>query len=398
MVAALTTEINQIQEENKRPGWSAWALQGGIATFLWLAVNEFGPKSNLQTIGIVFLFGSLLGDLLLSACQYLNRLGNSKRSQIRYQFLSDNPNASPAMLVFTIVRYTALLLVYNSLSFAFRVPSFTLYCVGVVALCVVIFPLRSARALALKKELPTKTEHWVTGIILLWCGFLIYRLFLMLLFSDTDIRISDYRLGILLVGILYLSSLLVSGEKEKPIANTLKEIRRELAFGKISSEEAAKEADVVLSGLTATAAIEHKLTELSSKFHGVILSYEKLIAECQAANSILKSFETMEDQLSSKWKEDARKVAILIDSCETQKTVSQQLLSAVYFKTKSTLQSIGNLHASNPVPKPESVAIWLDMKSKMGKMFELSNSSGPLLEDVKARYKAISSKNQPLDG
>jgi hypothetical protein len=177
MVAALTTEINQIQEENKRPGWSAWALQGGIATFLWLAVNEFGPKSNLQTIGIVFLFGSLLGDLLLSACQYLNRLGNSKRSQIRYQFLSDNPNASPAMLVFTIVRYTALLLVYNSLSFAFRVPSFTLYCVGVVALCVVIFPLRSARALALKKSFRPKPNIGLLGLFCCGVAFLFIAYF-----------------------------------------------------------------------------------------------------------------------------------------------------------------------------------------------------------------------------
>ena len=216
-----------------------WALQGGIATFLWLAVNEFGPKSNFQIVGIVFLFGSLLGDLLLSVCQYINRLGNSKRSQMRYQFLSDNPNASPAILVFTIVRYTALLFVYNSLGSTFRVPSFTWYCVGVVALCIIMFPLRSVRALALKNELPTKTEHWATGIALVWCCFLIYRLFLILPFPDTDFRISDYRLGMLLVGIFYLSWLLASGEKEKPVANTLKEIRRELAFGKISSEEAA---------------------------------------------------------------------------------------------------------------------------------------------------------------
>lgn len=65
MLAAIDYEIAQIEDEDKRPGWSKWALHGGIATLIWLALAELGPKSNLTIIGTTFLFGTYLATFVL---------------------------------------------------------------------------------------------------------------------------------------------------------------------------------------------------------------------------------------------------------------------------------------------------------------------------------------------
>jgi hypothetical protein len=200
----------------------------------------------------------------------------------------------------------------------------------------------------------------------------------------------NYHVGLLLTGIVYLFSLLVAGERERPIVNMLKDIRRELAFGRINIEEATREADVVLSGLTAVGAVEHKLIDLSQEFQGVIESYEKLVSDCGSASSLLTNLEADENSQSSLWKENARKVAILIDSCETKRQNCQQAHNIVFFKAKRALHSIENINKAQLVPKPELASKWAEVKSKLDKMFELSKKSTPLLEDIKSRYIAIS--------
>jgi hypothetical protein len=365
-------------------------LQGGIATFLWLALADFSPKSNLQTIGIVFLFGSFFGDFLLSVCQYFNRLSNPERKQLRYRFLSDDPNTTPALIIFTLVRYGGLLLIYLLLDSAFRVPTLAWYCGVVIAVYIIGLPIRLMNFLSLNKGVSTKNQHALIWLSIAWSGFIGYQLFEKLPFSDADYKVADFRVGFLLVGVVYLFWLLTTGEKERPIVNTLKEIRRELAFGRITVEEAAKGADIALSGLTTTAAIEHKLTGLSVELQNVTLCYEKLIAEYQAADLALKRLETDENTQESKWREDARNVVILIDSCETKRVAHQQLFNAAFLEIKSVFRSIDSINTTDLVPRPELAPKWQDIRVKMNKMCELANSCGPLLDDIKARYNAIS--------
>lgn len=390
LVAVLDSEIEQLEAENKRPGWSNWALQGGIATLLWLAMADFSPQSNRQTIAIVFLFGSLFGDFLLSVCGYFNGLNNPGRKQLRFRFPSDDPNTAPALLVLQLVRSSGLLLIYLWLDSAFQVPTLTWYCGIAIAFCIVGLLLRRIKSLSPHKGLSSKSVHSLTWLFIAWSGFLSYQLFEKLPFSDVNFRGADFRVGFLLVGVVYLFGLLTAGEKGTPIVNMLKGIRRDLAFGRMSVDEATKDADIALSGFTTTAAIEHNLTELTVELRNVTHRYEKLIADCRTAELALQRLEAEGNQEDSKWREDARKVAILIDSCETKRVEHQQLFNAAFFKTTSSLRSIGNLHATDLTPKPELASKWQDMRTKMEKMFELSKSSARLLEDIKARYTAIS--------
>src|ERR1035437_6337033 len=185
LVAALDSEIENIEDENKRPGWSSWALQGGIATFIWLALADFSPKSNLQTIGIVFLFGSFFGDFLLLVCQYFNRLSHPERKRLRYRFSSDKPDTAPALIIFALVRYSSLLLIYQLLSPVFYVPTLTLYCVATIALYAFLLICRLMKLL-FGGRLLCKSEHSVLWLIMVWSGFLSYRLFEKLPFSNAD--------------------------------------------------------------------------------------------------------------------------------------------------------------------------------------------------------------------
>jgi len=94
--------------------------------------------------------------------------------------------------------------------------------------------------------------------------------------------------------------------------------------------------------------------------------------------------------------EDARKIAILIDSCETRRAANQQLFNAAFYRTKSFLRSIEKFNATDPIPKPELTFTWQDMQTKMNKMLEISKTIADLLECIKARYAAISPTDNPF--
>jgi hypothetical protein len=111
---------------------------------------------------------------------------------------------------------------------------------------------------------------------------------------------------------------------------------------------------------------------------------------------MLKRLEQDANQQDSKWKEDARKVAILIDLCENLSCENQNLLNAVFFKAKLSLRIIKKFQTTDPVSKPELRSKWEDLEKKLNNMFEATKSSVTLCNDIKARYKLISPTDNPL--
>jgi hypothetical protein len=56
VIAAINQEISDIEAENKRNGWSRRTLLAALGSLTWLAIGEFNSHSNIETIGMVFLW------------------------------------------------------------------------------------------------------------------------------------------------------------------------------------------------------------------------------------------------------------------------------------------------------------------------------------------------------
>src|SRR5260370_28272671 len=55
MVKLLEFEIGHIRTEQSKPGWTKWALMGGLATTLWLLTLELEQK-KIRGRHVIFLF------------------------------------------------------------------------------------------------------------------------------------------------------------------------------------------------------------------------------------------------------------------------------------------------------------------------------------------------------
>jgi hypothetical protein len=77
----LDTEIEQVQDEMSRPGWTRWAILGGLATISWLILQEwekglinYDYVSALWLAGVVFFFASMsINSLINYDSVFVNR-------------------------------------------------------------------------------------------------------------------------------------------------------------------------------------------------------------------------------------------------------------------------------------------------------------------------------------
>jgi hypothetical protein len=48
LIDLINRETDQIESEQKRPGWTPWALLGALATLLWLLMKEMAREFNSE--------------------------------------------------------------------------------------------------------------------------------------------------------------------------------------------------------------------------------------------------------------------------------------------------------------------------------------------------------------
>jgi len=288
LLAAIDAEIERLEEDTKRPGWSMWALQGAIATTLWLALNDLGPKSNLRTVGIVFLFGSVVSDFVLALCDTLGRFGRVERKQPRYRFSNADPLLGPRVITFAFLRALVILLIYFWLGSTLKLPSLAWYYGVLLVMCLIGVPLLLIRRLTLEDPRSLRVAGIIASLQAVWAGYLSFALFEKLPLSVTEYNGSDFRVGFLLTTAAYLAWLIASEQQPRPVVTSMKDIRRELALGRMGVEDAARDVDHALHGLTTSAAAEHKLTNATERLRQAGFEFGNLLANLTSPKSSIQ--------------------------------------------------------------------------------------------------------------
>ena len=286
----LNAEIDRIRAEESRPGWTMWALLGGLATILWLMVAEL-EKNTIDLLNVLFLL--LLFSLVCDTLREIPLI----------------ISGSPALSVPLRVKFTRSIFQGRVHSLVALVRSITLIIVTAMirpfaSACYVVaayvFYVRLALAFAgrfllsflrVPSPAPQQDAEWtakVLRLLLLVPGIIaLFGLSSALLNQKVSPEVFEYRFSGLLVAATLTLLLLAQGQSRAPLLATLMHIRRSLTFGSIDLASAKRQAEVALLGMTVADAFQDDLRRLLLDLQQADVFLEAIEQRFQEIRSVL---------------------------------------------------------------------------------------------------------------
>jgi len=290
----LEFEIQRIQAENARPGWSRWALLGALAASAWLALGEVESRQvDLPKALLVALVVHLLYDLLVfGSCVLTGSQHATQSTGIRFRSTSFLGQGRVYMVA-NFARYAALLgiALVNPLVSAggptlavYAVPSFVMvFWVIILVLSFVHAPLPPP---------PTKLPMgsvaiYVTGLAVIVTAFAHLSGVLFATLSPADIP--SIRVGALIVVIGILACLLARETFQPALLTTLIDVRREFGLDEIDYATARRQTNLALKGMTISDIFQEQAKRILEQFREITKARESARSQIKALRSSLAS-------------------------------------------------------------------------------------------------------------
>jgi len=299
LIELINSEINLIAFEQKRPGWTAWALLAGLFTVFWLLINEMSPgRVNFYNVLFIFLFFSLLMETVLAAGSLFSIKANKEPTEPRF-YLSSSYSESRITILFQVIRLITLIYICVHLKFqVIRVSVISFYIIFIFLLFgYVLILILSYLKLPQPKFANLKIQLFTALIIfvLLFISTIGFTSTLIKIFGTLDSV--DFRIGALLTIMVYILNLLLRTPQNVPLLASLIEIRRDLFLDKIDVEFANRQIDIALAGLQVEDLLQENVRE--------ILSYQDIINSKLRQN--IRIIETIENLFPANLKDLQKK-------------------------------------------------------------------------------------------
>jgi hypothetical protein len=252
IIHLLDFEIDRLRSEARQPGWTKWALIGGVGTCGWLFLSELSDKAvSWPNVVVVFLVASIVWDMCQFLIAVLGISEEARSSETRVILSKTLLGRRRFSALFDLVRVCVLLSIgskvlpsgFVRLCFCLWYGTFAVTLLFGVFISFFEFPLPAGRA---KTNLPTI----VFGVVLFGCGLVsIFGIAQKLSVLERLPSVYEWRTAVLIFAIVTLVGFLVRTEGE-PLLHSLVVIRQDLGLGKINIESAKEQIDVALAGLT----------------------------------------------------------------------------------------------------------------------------------------------------
>ncbi|HWY29366.1 MAG TPA: hypothetical protein VNX46_01345, partial [Candidatus Acidoferrum sp.] len=283
LLSALDAQITFITAERRSAGWTRWAIWGALATLTWLGTDLFNhpelssPPTTLLALGIFVLW-----RLLEMVAAMFSPSTRASIAPNRFRVFAEVISAVRLELVVSVARYVLILFALVWFGFE-RVTLLWVYAVaallfngGVFAYGILplAFPTKH-KSRVIFENLPTFVAM---GVLL---GALI-QIAVELKHFSPGLNLAEVRLAIIFNAVAHLFNWLASDTSAAPLLEHLKQVRQDLAFGRISLDEATRHADVTLSGLKLTEALHPAVSAALTKageLQGLLSCLKELTVE-----------------------------------------------------------------------------------------------------------------------
>lgn len=343
-------EINKIESEASRAGWSFWILLASLASLGWVLLEELGKsKQDWKYSLLVFLICSLVFEVL-GNLRTLLLPGMVKPIPNRFFIASTVFGSSRILYLFALLRNIILVTIIFFVKdfiylYQLLLVLYVLYTLTVLLVLLASFldvPIRLT-----KNRSPTiLTGIVVTIINSMVVVYLLNDIFL----GKILINISEYKVGSIIFGVSFLVSNIITINQNVYQKEMLTNIRRDLLLGNIKLDEAKRQTEILLLGMQTSdflqddinAALEllQQLNNSSSESNKV---YTEIIENIKARDI----FSLQVDELFG-FLESAKKLRDHQDDLENMKRLSNELVMK-HEKIKRKLLLLRNVTSQDTV-------------------------------------------------
>lgn len=318
----LNVEIEQCQEEIKKPGWTNWAIMAGLATIIWLLILEF-EKQDYITDQIYLLF--LVFSFLLSIFHELYGVMKPKKFSKKEYFRPANDLLENNKIRFFISTAHTLILILLIVHFSTKpgkLPYYLALLELVGSLIFVIFSmismfvmtkitstnfyipqiegkinLPSIRQKRKKKSFRANTFLLVDDVLFIYLVICYSNLYLTTygLNVTTSVKISA-----LLIAILFLVKL-ITQTQDSPTLVSLQNVRRDLMFNNIDLEMAKQLAEITLLGATRSNIVQREFQDCLSTLRRIDSLLNQAKIENSTAAAMLVDSTSIAENASLPW-------------------------------------------------------------------------------------------------
>jgi hypothetical protein len=363
LITLLNEEINLIEKESSRPGWTSWALFGAFATLIWLLteyLENHVPNWKIVTIYIIcFYFTFDLSKFFKK--RFLDSI-HSNDDRVKY-FSNFFTESKSTIMISTLSYFFIGIYTYitsgemNYFQYIFTIIN----CSFAIFASIIIF-LLSKTSFAFPNNLhsvetisnKTVRKGSKTGLYLFFTILLITTYCWIVLAFNARYTVTNLKVSLLIFTCFFLLLLISSVKSVSSTLGNLIQLRRKLTFENLTNVEIENQLDLILRGVKTEEYYSLEASQLIAFVH----SFEKEIS--QATRKIV----TYENQ---RFKEGLKSEDIMISSLRD--SVKQHLFAAAKIK----FNHIDSLYKT------------LSRKVMFLKMYS-GKSGGEILAQIDAKY------------
>lgn len=297
ILAAIDYEVAAIEKEQASPGWTKWTFFAGFASLVWIAIAEASREQfTIVNSVLILLACSVLIDIAEYLISTLKPDCSRSSTANRFMLFSQHFSGSRLSIIATVLRLGFLIGAY---CFLHRSPlhyrsGWFIWFYSVLLAILIVGIFLSYVGFPVK---PRKSAHILVKCILhvlilvpLFTSF--YQAITKLFSIQASLTASDFRLGLICTIFLWLLPVCsMHVTQHQPLLDTLKSIRRDLAFDRIDSDSALRQADIALDGMRAEDYFQSDLQHLLERLDSASKAMRELQNRICEANSLLKEWE-----------------------------------------------------------------------------------------------------------
>jgi hypothetical protein len=306
----LQFEITQIRSEESQPGWTPWALLGGLATTLWLLVNELeNHVADIHTVCFLLVVFSLA----LSSITSLHSLASPRATALRsaFRFQSSRSVFSQTRSSILIEIGLSLTLIWFAKLFGSVVRSPFLIA-AYIYFASRVFAALGGFVLSFFSvpftDFPTSRQRKTMPFVFIVFGIGVAALigFAKPLFEGVVLpSIYEYKIAGLLLAIVQIIRTLAKGKQNTPLLQTLINIRRSLGLGELQLEDAKQQIEIALEGMSVSDVLQDEIAKLLSYLGEINIHLESATREIEAFTAT-----TLKEDVGSSQNQVALKAAV----------------------------------------------------------------------------------------
>ncbi len=289
-------EINRIQSEQNRPGWTRWAILGSLATLVWLFLNELESKTItwLHVSLIFFVFSLLLDNILFFTALISPKSSNNQKLRFDFSHRHFGNNRMLMLLILfriAIMLYIAWLFSGDVLKYQ-AVAAYVLYLIFfLIFLTIFVVSFLKLPILISGKGTVPKSSYFML-LTALGVGLIpLYAYGHAALEVSSISNYSNYKIaGLLLVAsyvLMMLFGLFGGAGSSSPILSSLIEIRRDVALRRMDIESSIRQLDIAIAGMQVDEVLQEYVRVILQAFEEINQQYKKALKIVEAAEPYL---------------------------------------------------------------------------------------------------------------